>query len=320
MSRPPQPPGDPPEGPDADSPDAASPPADPLDEPFDLLEPEAMEEDEGPEEEGSELDELPLVGGEGPGEPEGAPDEDGSPLDEAEDPLADPDRRLDDDLEDASWDETWEGAGWREEGTGPLEHGEPDPSEPESSEPESSEPGRGVPEPEPLPGDDELEEGDPLDEDEPSLPPEPVDWDRVAGSPDDLSEADWAELEAAVHSLPAGRVLVGFREFVALPALGLHELAAEFHTGQEESTLAVEVLSAEGDEVRLRVGADVHALPVLPGGRVSLELILGQTRREVVLILVDHPGPPELVLGRDLIEGFFVVDVAQRFVHSRTQS
>ena len=139
--------------------------------------------------------------------------------------------------------------------------------------------------------------------------------------PDDgggeLSEDAWASLEDEGQSLPAGRALVGLKEFVALPQLGLPELVAWFDTSAAGSALSAPVLKRGEAEIVLQIAGAPRTLVLTDGVRAALDVEVGGATRRLMVEVVDHPGPPELRLGLDAMEGYFVVDVAQRFLHSR---
>jgi len=166
---------------------------------------------------------------------------------------------------------------------------------------------------------------EPVEDDEP-LDPSPSSEDGTAdqdwGDPPDeghgeLSEDAWAALEDEGQSLPAGRALVGLKEFVALPQLGVPELVAWFDTSTVGSALSAPVLQRTEAEVVLQLAGSTRTLPLVEGARAALDVEVGGSTRRLMVEVVDHPGPPELRLGRDAMEGYFVVDVAHRFLHSR---
>jgi hypothetical protein len=149
---------------------------------------------------------------------------------------------------------------------------------------------------------------------------------------------------------PAERppVLVGWKEYVALPELGVGALKAKIDTGARTSSLHV---------------AELRTLAELPGGEADLEivlapdrrrpnrritararqlarievtdsgghseirpvintlLVLGPVEKRIRITLTDRSGMLfRLILGRKALEGDFVVDVARKYLHSRPTS
>ena len=155
---------------------------------------------------------------------------------------------------------------------------------------------------------------DPDDGEEPSTGLDGFD-DELASDP---SDEDWAALEDEGQHLTPGRVLIGYKEFASLPDLGVGELVARCDTGAERSSLVAAVTPGGGDRARLRIaGYDVEVPISQEGGALVLRtrLQVGPRARKVRLILMDGDDDVTLVLGRDALEGHFVVDVALGFLH-----
>jgi hypothetical protein len=131
---------------------------------------------------------------------------------------------------------------------------------------------------------------------------------------------------------------VGWREWLALPELGISAIRAKVDTGARSSALHVEALTsfhADGVEYvhfALRTGADDHAIqcqapvfdrrPVTDSGGHTTERVFIRT----ALALAGHRFPIEvnltnrrnmlfpMLLGRTAMGGRFLVDPARSFV------
>lgn len=144
---------------------------------------------------------------------------------------------------------------------------------------------------------------------------------------------------------PGGPVVVGWKEYLALPELGITRLKAKIDTGARTSTLhvaALRTLSEHGDGT-----ADLEfTLPFDPQGRrhakrgatararmlrrvsvtdsgghrevrplILTELVLGPVRKRIFLTLTDRSGMLfRMILGRKALEGDFLVDVAEKYL------
>lgn len=135
---------------------------------------------------------------------------------------------------------------------------------------------------------------------------------------------------------------VGWKEYLALPELGLSRLKAKVDTGARTSTLHVdslEVLEVLPDgtelveilvspdrrrpEVQVRARARVlkRMRVVDSGGHpevrpvVETELALGPVRKRILLTLTNRTGMLfRMILGRKALEGDFYVDVARKYL------
>ena len=140
---------------------------------------------------------------------------------------------------------------------------------------------------------------------------------------DATSDLEWTALEDERQTLPAGRILVGRREFVSLPQLGLHDLVATFETGADVSTIEANVVSVQSGRVKLQVdGAQglVSGTVSSDGVSVQLEVVLADGTRMVRFQVVEPRSEHRIVFGRDAMEGYLVVDVAMSFLHRRVGS
>lgn len=144
-------------------------------------------------------------------------------------------------------------------------------------------------------------------------------------------------------SSPARGVLttLGWKEYVALPELGIPRLKAKIDTGARTSALhvsAVEVLERFPDgtsRIAIRVpldrrgerevAAEVTALREMQvtdsGGHAEVRpviettLVLGPVRKRILLTLTDRRGMLfRMLLGRKALAGEFLVDVASKYL------
>jgi len=143
-------------------------------------------------------------------------------------------------------------------------------------------------------------------------------------------------------------VLIGWKEYVALPDLGVVRLKAKVDTGARTSSLHVASIrtladlgagSAELEVVlapdrrhpdrlvtavvrqlaRIQVtdsGGHRHLRPV-----IETMLVLGPVTKRIRVTLADRSTMLfRMILGRKALEGDFVVDVARKYLHSHSPS
>lgn len=150
------------------------------------------------------------------------------------------------------------------------------------------------------------------------------------------------DLEATAP--PGPPLVIGWKERVALPELGIPSLKAKIDTGARTSALHVAALRvlAEGDEgeaelevtlapnrrrpdrlVRARVHQIARVRVTDSGGHPELrpvietDLVLGPVRRRVRLTLTDRSTMLfRMILGRKAIEGRFLVDVSRKYLQA----
>ncbi len=140
-------------------------------------------------------------------------------------------------------------------------------------------------------------------------------------------------------------VLIGWKEYVALPELGLPVLKAKIDSGARTSSLHVAALRTvavlPGEEADLeivltpdrrrpenRVTARVRQLARIrvtdSGGHQEVRpvietlLVLGPVEKRIRITLTDRSTLLfRMILGRKALEGDFVVDVARKYLHAR---
>jgi hypothetical protein len=141
--------------------------------------------------------------------------------------------------------------------------------------------------------------------------------------------------------------IVGWKEYLDLPELGVFRLKAKMDTGARTSTLHVESIevlevSADGSELveialrpyrrrpDLRVQARARVLRrmrvVDSGGHpevrpvIVTEMVLGPVRKKILVTLTDRSGMLfRMILGRKALEGDFQVDVASKYRFRRSR-
>ena len=140
-----------------------------------------------------------------------------------------------------------------------------------------------------------LYDEDPLDETppaEPQVPESAGDPLEEEAPPDD--EADWLPLEG-VDLVPRGLRVAGYEELVDLPILGFKGLLARLDTGAPRSRLQAPGLPVEDLRTVLHLGG-----------------------QDQMVTLSTTPGdPPTLVLGRDVLAGWLLVDANHRLLFRR---
>jgi hypothetical protein len=137
-------------------------------------------------------------------------------------------------------------------------------------------------------------------------------------------------------------IVLGWKEYLALPGLGIDRLKVKIDTGARTSTLhvaALRVLAEHGDgtaELELSLPFDrrhperattAHALMLRrvtvadSGGHrevrplIATEMVLGPVRKRIFLTLTDRSGMLfRMILGRKALEGDFLVDVSRKYL------
>jgi hypothetical protein len=147
---------------------------------------------------------------------------------------------------------------------------------------------------------------------------------------------------------PEGPEVVGWKEYLALPELGIGRLKAKIDTGARTSSLHVESFTCletlpDGTEVaEVTIGPDrrrperkvVARVAVLGRVRVTdsgghpevrpvieTEIVLGPVRKRILVTLTNRSGMLfRMILGRKALAGDFVVDASRKYLHRRRPS
>ena len=138
---------------------------------------------------------------------------------------------------------------------------------------------------------------------------------------------------------------IGWKEYLALPELGVGRLKAKVDTGARTSALHVDWLDVAGErpdgtaEVAFALSPDrrrpdliiearaymVRRLRVVDSGGhpeirplIETEMALGPVRKRILLTLTDRTGMLfRMILGRKALEGDFLVDVSRKYLLRR---
>lgn len=144
---------------------------------------------------------------------------------------------------------------------------------------------------------------------------------------------------------PGERRLIGWKEYLDLPELGVFRLKAKVDTGARTSTLHVdslsvlEVLPDGGELVELTISPSrrrpdwrvttrarvLRRIRVLDSGGhpevrpvIETEMVLGPVRKRILVTLTDRSGMLfRMILGRKALEGDFQVDVGSKYLLRR---
>lgn len=148
-----------------------------------------------------------------------------------------------------------------------------------------------------------------------------------------------------VVSPPTAPPVIGWKEYLDLPELGIHHIKAKVDTGARSSALHVEritVLEERPDgsaELLLCLAPDrrhpdrvqnirVHQIARIPvtdsGGHreirplIETTLVLGPVVKRIRLTLTDRSSMLfRMILGRKALEGTFIVDVGCKYLFGR---
>jgi hypothetical protein len=141
--------------------------------------------------------------------------------------------------------------------------------------------------------------------------------------------------------------VVGWKEYLALPELGIRRLKAKLDTGARTSSLHVESFTClealpDGTEMaEVTIGTDrkrperrivvrvaiVGRVRVTDSGGhrevrpvIETEMVLGPVRKRIRVTLTDRSGMLfRMILGRKALEGDFVVDTSRKYLLRRSQ-
>lgn len=141
---------------------------------------------------------------------------------------------------------------------------------------------------------------------------------------------------------PENRLVVGWKEYLDLPGLGLFRLKAKVDTGARTSTLHVsglrllETLPDGTEWVELTLAPNrrrpdrqvvtrarvLRRIRVVDSGGhpevrplIETEMVLGPVRKKILLTLTDRSGMLfRMIVGRKALEGDFRVDVAGKYL------
>jgi hypothetical protein len=141
---------------------------------------------------------------------------------------------------------------------------------------------------------------------------------------------------------PEPPVVIGWKEYLALPELGIGRLKAKIDTGARTSTLhvaALRILAEHPDgsaDLELSLPFDrrhperattararmLRRVTITDSGGhreirplIATELVLGPVRKRIFLSLTDRSGMLfRMILGRKALEGDFLVDVSRKYL------
>lgn len=147
---------------------------------------------------------------------------------------------------------------------------------------------------------------------------------------------------------PGERLLLGWKEYLDLPELGVFRLKAKVDTGARTSTLHVESLTVVEE---LPDGTEIVELTISPSRRrpdrkvttrarvlryvrvtdsgghpevrpvIETEMVLGAVRKRILVTLTNRSGMLfRMILGRKALEGDFQVDVSAKYLQRRRSS
>ncbi|RPH54292.1 ATP-dependent zinc protease, partial [bacterium] len=148
---------------------------------------------------------------------------------------------------------------------------------------------------------------------------------------------------------PGERLLLGWKEYLDLPELGVFRLKAKVDTGARTSTLHVESLEVVEE---LPDGTEIVELTISPSRRkpdrkvvttrarvlryvrvtdsgghpevrpvIETEMVLGAVRKRILVTLTNRSGMLfRMILGRKALEGDFQVDVSAKYLQRRRSS
>lgn len=148
-----------------------------------------------------------------------------------------------------------------------------------------------------------------------------------------------------MNPAPGRPLVVGWKEYLALPELGIGRLKAKIDTGARTSSLHVESFTSletlpDGTEVaEVTIGTDRRRPERKVTARVTIlgrvrvtdsgghpevrpfietEIVLGPVRKRIRVTLTNRSGMLfRMILGRKAMEGDFVVDASRKYLLRR---
>ena len=142
-------------------------------------------------------------------------------------------------------------------------------------------------------------------------------------------------------------LVVGWKEYLSLPELGIRRLKAKADTGARTSSLHVESFTSLGTQpdgtelAEVTIGPDRRRPELKVVARVAIvgrvrvtdsgghpeirpvietEIVLGTVRKRVRVTLTNRSGMLfRMILGRKALEGDFVVDASRKYLLRRTR-
>ena len=137
---------------------------------------------------------------------------------------------------------------------------------------------------------------------------------------DFATEADDEEEHELDETGFAPTTVVGHREHVSLPQLGLHQMLARFSSDSSISAFYAEIHQSRGDHLTFKLDQLEIELPAFEQANnlwVALKLELAGVVLEGVFKVVSTSGQPYLVVGRDLMAGLLLIDPSGEWLKSR---
>ena len=166
-------------------------------------------------------------------------------------------------------------------------------------------------EPEEWPAEEDSAESDSWEIEAPADTEDIPDFEEETG---DLEESDLDDAGFAPTTV------VGHREHVSLPQLGLHQVLARFSSDSSVSAFHGEIHQNRGDHVTFKLDQLELELPAFEQANdlwVALQLELAGVVLEGVFKVVSTSGQPFLVVGRDLMAGHLLIDPSGEWLKSR---
>ena len=145
----------------------------------------------------------------------------------------------------------------------------------------------------------------------PDEPETPLDFEEETGDEGEQGLED----ESFTPTL-----VVGHREHVSLPQLGLHQILARFSSDSSVSAFHAEIHQNRGDHLTFRLDQLEIELPAFEQANdlwVALQVELAGMVLQGVFKVVSTSGQPFLIVGRDLMAGHLLIDPSGEWLKSR---